>query len=58
MQYRNLLVAITKAIDLGLLTFEVPLREFDYRQYYSEELLKECNYREFYDKEEVLQLSE
>jgi len=33
-QYEQLLVAITLAKDCGLLTFEVPLRTYDYHEYY------------------------
>lgn len=35
-QLRNLRVALRKAYDLGLLTYEVPFRTYDYRDYYPE----------------------
>jgi small subunit ribosomal protein S18b len=35
-QLRNLRVALRKAYDLGLVTYEVPFRTYDYRDYYPE----------------------
>jgi small subunit ribosomal protein S18b len=35
-QLRNLRVALRKAYDLGLITYEVPFRTYDYRDYYPE----------------------
>lgn len=35
-QLRNLRVALRKAYDLGLMTYEVPFRAYDYRDYYPE----------------------
>jgi len=35
-QLRNLRVALRKAYDLGLMTYEVPFRTYDYRDYYPE----------------------
>ena len=35
-QLRNLRVSLRKAYDLGLLTYEVPFRTYDYRDYYPE----------------------
>lgn len=33
-RHRELLVAVEKARDFGLLTFDVPFREYDYSEYY------------------------
>ena len=35
-QLRNLRVALRKAYDFGLVNYEVPLRRYDYRDYYPE----------------------
>jgi len=35
-QLRNLRVALRKAYDFGLMTYEVPFRTYDYRDYYPE----------------------
>ena len=35
-QLRNLRVALRKAYDLGLITFEIPFHTYDYREYYSQ----------------------
>lgn len=35
-QYRNLIINITKAKDLGLLTHELPDRLYDYSEYYNQ----------------------
>ncbi|CAF0836380.1 unnamed protein product [Rotaria sordida] len=35
-QLRNLRVALCKAYDLGLMTYEIPFRAYDYRDYYPE----------------------
>ncbi|CAF2359458.1 unnamed protein product [Rotaria sp. Silwood2] len=35
-QLRNLRVALRKAYDLGLMTYEIPFRTYDYRDYYPE----------------------
>lgn len=35
-QLRNLRVALRKAYDLGLITYQVPFRTYDYRDYYPE----------------------
>lgn len=42
-QLRNLRVALRKAYDYGFLTFEVPFRTYDYRDYYPE--LRDEKYR-------------
>ncbi|GAB0099320.1 28S ribosomal protein S18b, mitochondrial [Sergentomyia squamirostris] len=34
MRYKELLVAVERAIDRGFLTFDVPFRHYDYSQYY------------------------
>lgn len=34
-QYRNLIISVTKARDIGLLTFEVPDRLYNYNEYYN-----------------------
>lgn len=33
LQHRKLLVAYNKAKDLGLITFDLPYREYDYLEY-------------------------
>lgn len=38
----NLLVAVERAYDYGLLTFNVPFREYDYSEYYSKEELEKA----------------
>ncbi|XP_028127732.1 28S ribosomal protein S18b, mitochondrial [Diabrotica virgifera virgifera] len=35
-KHQQLIVAITRAYDRGLLTFDVPFRKYDYSEYYSE----------------------
>ncbi|XP_063233984.1 small ribosomal subunit protein mS40 [Bacillus rossius redtenbacheri] len=37
-RHEQLLIAIEKAKDYGFITFDVPFREYDYRQYYKEHL--------------------
>ena len=34
-QHRNLLVAIYKAKDYGLISFDIPFRKFDYNDWYN-----------------------
>lgn len=39
-KHKELLVAVERARDYGLLTFDVPFREFNYSEYYGEEAVK------------------
>uniref|UniRef100_A0A1B0AH67 Pyridine nucleotide-disulfide oxidoreductase domain-containing protein 1 n=1 Tax=Glossina pallidipes TaxID=7398 RepID=A0A1B0AH67_GLOPL len=43
-KHLQLLVAVEKAWDYGLLTYDVPFREFDYSEYYGKNVkLKDCD---------------
>lgn len=41
-KHLQLLVAVERAWDQGLLEFDVPFREFDYAEYYPKELIENC----------------
>lgn len=39
-KHEELLIAVQRAMDYGLLTFDVPFREFDYSEFYDQKVTK------------------
>lgn len=42
-KHEELLIAVQRAMDYGLLTFDVPFREFDYSEFYGQQIVKKSN---------------